>query len=494
MLQSAKEYRASSRAISIYNSLGGMRVTLDPIDQSPVFPQVKMYVCGLTPQDHAHLGHGLVVMRFDIVRRYMMYRRLNVLFIQNVTDIDDKIIAKVLTLNVDPLVMTRQFTDDFYASARKLHALPVDKLTKVTEFVPQIISFIQKLIDKGFAYATPEGSVYFDVSKKDDYGKLSNQNTSMLYESVRKELDKEKRSPLDFALWKRDESTSLSSSSPWGVGRPGWHIECSAMIHETLGDRIDIHGGGLDLKFPHHENEIAQSEAHSGVPLANIWMHNGLLNIEGQKMSKSLNNFVRLDEALEHYGITPLRFVIARHHYRSGIDLSDKLFKENLNSLLEFHRLFEKVGTSGMVLSPETFDSDDEQVVADFEAAMDNDFNSPEALVVLEKARSKLAQLLESGAGGEVVARKATLIRELGAILGLFFDTLDTVEREVLSVAGRISDGGALTQAQVQEVINERTEARKAKDFARSDELRKKLLAHGVDVLDTKAGTSWRVL
>lgn len=492
MLQSAKEYRASSRTISIYSSLGGARVSLNPIDQSPIFPLVKMYVCGLTPQDHAHLGHGLVVMRFDIVRRYMLYRRLNVLFIQNVTDIDDKIIAKVVALKVDPLAMTRQLTDEFYASAKKLHALPVDKLTKVTEFLPQIISFIQTLIDRGFAYVTPEGNVYFDVSKKDDYGKLSNQNTTMLYDSVRKELDKEKRSPLDFALWKRDESTSLSSPSPWGVGRPGWHIECSSMIHETLGDRIDIHGGGVDLKFPHHENEIAQSEAYSGVPLANIWMHNGLLNIEGQKMSKSLNNFVRLDEAIERYGITPLRFVIARHHYRSGIDLTDKLFKENLNSLLEFHRLFEKVEASKATVTRETFDPDDEQVIEEFETAMDNDFNSPEALVVLEKARAKLQQRLESGVGIEMIARKAKLICELGKILGLFFDSLDTVEREVLKVAGHLSEGGALTPSQVRELVDQRTEARKSKDFVRSDELRKKLLTHGIDVLDAKAGSSWR--
>jgi cysteinyl-tRNA synthetase len=226
-LLSAKEYReAGSRPISIYNSLGGVRAQLNPLDPSPHNPRVLVYVCGLTPQDRPHIGHGLMGMRFDMIRRYMLYRRLNVVFVQNVTDIDDKIIAKVLSLGVDPIEMTRRYTDEFYQALGKLHVLPVDKLTKVTEFVPQIISFIEQLIERGFAYATPEGNVYFDVAKKDDYGKLSRQDVSKLYESVRKEVERDKRAPVDFALWKRDDSTSLSAPSPWGVGRPGWHIEC----------------------------------------------------------------------------------------------------------------------------------------------------------------------------------------------------------------------------------------------------------------------------
>lgn len=493
MLQSAQEYRASARKVTIYNSLGGDRVVLDPIDPSPVHPVVKMYICGLTPQDHAHLGHGLTSMRFDIIRRYLMYRRLHVTFVQNVTDIDDKIIAKVLQTGVDPIAMTRELTEEFYTNLARLRVLPVDKLTKVTEFVPEIITFIQHLIDRGFAYSTPEGNVYFDVSKKDDYGKLSNQNTSKLFESVRKELEHDKRSPIDFALWKRDDSTALSSPSPWGVGRPGWHIECSVMIHETLGSHIDIHGGGLDLKFPHHENEIAQSEAHSGGCFANIWMHPGLLNIEGQKMSKSLNNFLVLVEGIERFGVAPLRFAVARHHYRSSIDLSSKLFRDNLNSLLEFHRLFESVPTDDVEVSLDTLSPEGRSLVEDFESAMDNDFNSPEALVALEKARGVLTQALEKGAPRtEEVARRVKLMRELGAILGLFFDSLETVETEGLKLAGAVAGAKALSREEVAAVIKERSEARAAKDFARSDALRKELIAHGVDVLDSKSGSTWR--
>jgi cysteinyl-tRNA synthetase len=498
MLQSASEYRESPRKISIYNTLGGSKVTLDPIDPSPIGAKVLFYVCGLTPQDHSHLGHGLMAMRFDMIRRYLMYRRLDVQFIQNVTDIDDKIIAKVLTTGVDPLEMTRQHTDEFYALLDKLHVLSVDRLTKVTEFVPQIISFIEQLISRGYAYATSEGNVYFDVAKKDDYGKLSRQNIAMLHESVRKEVEKDKRSPIDFALWKRDDSTSLSQPSPWGVGRPGWHIECSAMIYEALGPRIDIHGGALDLKFPHHENEIAQSEAHSGDGFANIWMHCGLLNIEGQKMSKSLNNFVILREGLEIYGAAPFRFAVARHHYRSGMDLTDKLFRDTLHSLLDFHRLFARVPTEGLNLSlSETADPRVRALIDSFEAAMDNDFNSPEALVTLEQARNQVVQELDalqakSQPITDEIKIRVHAIRALGSLLGLFFDSLESVEAEGLKVVARALGVTPLTVGEVEALLKERVEARAAKNFARSDELRAYLTARGVDVLDTKSGSSWR--
>jgi cysteinyl-tRNA synthetase len=440
-----------------------------------------------------------MAMRFDIVRRYLMYRRLNVNFIQNVTDIDDKIIAKVLQLGVDPIEMTRRFTDDFYQQLSKLHVLPVDRLTRVTEFIPQIIRFIEQLIERGYAYATPEGNVYFDVSKKDDYGKLSNQNVSMLHESVRKEVEKDKRSPLDFALWKSDQSTSLSQPSPWGVGRPGWHIECSAMIYETLGAHIDIHGGALDLKFPHHENEIAQSEAHSDGEFAQVWMHCGLLNIDGQKMSKSLNNFIVLGDGIARYGVAPLRFAVARSHYRSSVDLTDKMLRDTLHSLLDFHRLFARIPTNG--LSQQLSDSTDpfvQSLIESFETAMDNDFNTPEALVALEQARNLVVQEVEKlqSAPGQVIPDEVRMrvyaIRQLGALLGLFFDSLEAVEAEGLRVVGRALGVTPLTLDEVHKVVQERADARAQKNFARSDELRGYLTSHGVDVLDSKSGSSWR--
>lgn len=494
MLVSQNEYRASSRKISIYSSLGGEKKVFDPIDSSPVNPSVKMYVCGLTPQDHSHLGHALTSIRFDIVRRYLTYRRLNVTFVQNVTDIEDKIIEKERSTGQDPIAMTRRFTDEFYSCLGSLHVLPVDKLTKVTECVPETVRFVEKLVEKGFAYPTDDGSVYFDVAKKDDYGKLSNQNTTMLYESVRKEVDKQKRSPLDFALWKSDESTSLAQSSPWGIGRPGWHIECSVMIHETLGDHIDIHGGGLDLKFPHHENEIAQSEAYSGSSFANVWMHSGLLNINGQKMSKSLNNFVRLVDGLEVYGTATLRFAIARTHYRSTVDLSDKLIRDNINSLLEFHRLFARV-PSAKVNPAMINDAETQSVMSAFEEAMDNDFNSPEALVALEQFRARLVQALDAaGTPNPEIEHHVGVLRELGAVLGLFFEALEQVEVQGLKVIAHILKAVPCTPDEIRKLLGERLEARAAKNFTRSDEIRKELGLRGVEVLDSKSGSTWRFM
>jgi cysteinyl-tRNA synthetase len=492
MFRSQNEYRASARKITIYDTLSGEKRVFEPIDKSPVSPKVKMYVCGLTPQDHAHMGHGLMAFRFDMIRRYLQYRRLDVNFVQNVTDIDDKIINKERELSIDPMVMTRQFTDEFYTCLKKFNVLPVDRLVKVTECVPEIITFIEKLIQKEFAYVTDDGSVYFDVSKKDDYGKLSNQNTAMLYESVRKELDKQKRSPLDFALWKADQSTTLSYPSPWGIGRPGWHIECSVMIHETLGDHIDIHGGGLDLKFPHHENEIAQSEAYTGGSFSDLWMHSGLLNINGQKMSKSLNNFVRLIDALELYGTEPLKFVIARHHYRSGVDLSDKLFRDNLNALLDFHRLLARV-PNARVNEAMLGDADTVSVVSAFEAAMDNDFNSPEALVALEQFRAKIAQSLDAaGAPTPEIEHRVGVLRELGAIVGVFFESLDAIESQGLTIIAHILKAPPCTPSEARALLVERVEARATKNFARSDEIRNGLAARGVEVLDSKSGSTWR--
>jgi cysteinyl-tRNA synthetase len=493
MIQSSSEYRASQHRISLYDSLGGAKINLDPIDSSAVSPEVKMYVCGLTPQDHPHLGHGLTSVRFDIVRRYLAYRRLNVNFVQNVTDIEDKIIEKSLSTGEDPIAMTRRFTDEFYRCLDQLQVLPVPRLTKVTEFVPEVITFVTGLIEKGMAYVTPEGNVYFDVRKKADYGKLSNQNVEMLFESVRKELDKQKSSPLDFALWKRDESTALSQPSPWGIGRPGWHIECSVMIYETLGKRIDIHGGGLDLKFPHHENEIAQSEAFTGEKFANVWMHSGLLNINGQKMSKSLNNFVRLTDGLSKFGASILRFVIARHHYRSSIDLTDKLFRDNLNSLLEFHRLFERVMPLEQLSEEHMSEPEVKALISSFEAAMNNDFNSPEALVALEQARNGIVQKLDTGkATPESLIPYVSAIFLLGNTLGLFFQKLTAVEQEGLHLVAELAGTLELSSGEISSVIQERNQARKEKNFQRSDEIRKSLADKGVEILDGRAGTTWR--
>jgi cysteinyl-tRNA synthetase len=411
-----------------------------------------------------------MAIRFDIVRRYLNYRNLNVTFIQNVTDVEDKIIAKSFATGEDPMAMTRRYTEEFYQYLRQLNVLPVTQLPKVTEYIPQIVTFIGELIRKGFAYAASDGSVYFNVKKKSDYGKLSNQNVEMLYESVRKEIDKEKNSPLDFALWKRDESSSLSWESPWGKGRPGWHIECSVMIYETLGTKIDIHGGGLDLKFPHHENEIAQSEAFTGEAIANVWMHSGLLNINGQKMSKSLN-----------------------------IDLTDKLFRDNLNSLLDFHRFFDRFGTGSITEEPATLNNQAklsascEELIEKFEVAMDNDFNSPEAIVLLEQTRNSVLTLFD---GGKISPPEATAlastIKGLGQALGIFNLSTSEVEDQGLHFVGTRDGNEKLSREGIANLIRERATARASKDFAKADEIRGRLAKGGVEILDNKSGTTWR--
>jgi cysteinyl-tRNA synthetase len=397
------------------------------------------------------------------------------------------------------MAMTRRYTEEFYQYLRQLNVLPVTQLPKVTEYIPQIVTFIGELIRKGFAYAASDGSVYFNVKKKSDYGKLSNQNVEMLYESVRKEIDKEKNSPLDFALWKRDESSSLSWESPWGKGRPGWHIECSVMIYETLGTKIDIHGGGLDLKFPHHENEIAQSEAFTGEAIANVWMHSGLLNINGQKMSKSLNNFITLQEGLDVYGAAPLRFVITRQHYRSSIDLTDKLFRDNLNSLLDFHRFFDRFGTGSITEEPATLNNQAklsascEELIEKFEVAMDNDFNSPEAIVLLEQTRNSVLTLFD---GGKISPPEATAlastIKGLGQALGIFNLSTSEVEDQGLHFVGTRDGNEKLSREGIANLIRERATARASKDFAKADEIRGRLAKGGVEILDNKSGTTWR--
>ena len=495
MLRSATSYRAS-RPVTIFSSLGGEKSPFHPLDASSETPEVKMYVCGLTPQDHPHIGHGLMAMRFDLIRRYLTYRNLNVTFIQNVTDVEDKIIDKSLATGEDPMAMTERFTKEFYEALAALEVQPVTKLPKVTEYMNEIITFVQGLVERGFAYATEEGNVYFKVKKSEEYGKLSNQNVDMLYESVRKELDKQKESPLDFALWKRDESTALSKPSPWGVGRPGWHIECSVMIYETLGEQIDIHGGGLDLKFPHHENEIAQSEAFTGKKMANVWMHSGLLNINGQKMSKSLNNFITLRDGIARYGANLLRFVVSRHHYRSSIDLTAKLFSDNVNSLLDFHRLFHRLGLeSSSAAETDISSSEAISLLSKFEEAMDNDFNSSEAFVLLEQARNQLVAKLDSGSVPTGQAKgMGALLRELGQTLGVFYAPLVTVENEGLAFVGGREGAEPLSREEVQSLLTARTEARASKNFSKADEIRGRLAKGGVEILDTKAGTSWRYL
>lgn len=493
MIRAKEPYLKSAHKIKLTNSLGGAREEFLPSDSSAE-PEVKMYVCGLTPYDHAHMGHASVALRFDVVRRYIEYRNLKLNYVENVTDIDDKIINRAIETKEDPMAITRRYTDEYYACLKELGVKPPTHLVRVTEQIEQIKRYTQELIASGAAYVTAEGNVYFEVAKKSDYGKLSNQNVAELISGVRKDNDERKKSPLDFALWKRDESSPLCCDSAWGKGRPGWHIECSVMIHSLLGDQIDIHGGGLDLKFPHHENEIAQSEAHSQKPpFARYWLHGGLLQVNGQKMSKSLGNFVSLRDALELYGPELMRFAFLRHHYRSTIDLTEELFRENLNSLCDFYWVLDLVEKRYPDFKKAALDgSICDGVRAEFESAMNNDFNTPAALVTLQQAVSQVAEGLKKKELAPELISLAHLVSELGQILGLYQREKDDVISQALRFYSKLRKQTLMSAADIEAKLQARTDARKAKDFAKGDAIRAELLTLGFDVLDGPGGSTWR--
>jgi cysteinyl-tRNA synthetase len=486
-------YLESTRKIRLYNTLTGTKDEFIPIDSSLPQPKVLMYYCGLTPYDHPHIGHASAALRFDILRRYLCYRNLAVKFQTNVTDVDDKIINRAQTTKENPAEFTARFTEELFSGLDKLNALRPDFLTKVTDMIPQIIVFIDDLIKDQFAYATASGNVYFDISKKADYGKLSGQKIAELLSGTRdREPDPEKKSPLDFALWKRDDSV-LSYPSAWGQGRPGWHIECSAMIYETLGKHIDIHGGGLDLKFPHHENEIAQSEGHHGV-FANFWVHAGLLTIDGAKMSKSTGNFFTLEQALERFGGELIRFVMLRHHYRAEIGFTDALFRENLNALCELHKVITNAKDATSFSEADYRGSAESiELIAAFEEAMDNDFQTPGALVALIEAGKKVRLLLDQE---QIVPAKtlAATVHALSQVLGLLSFSSATVINECLKFSCLSRNTTIQTSAAIDQLLLDRQAARTAKDFASSDRLRDELSQYGVEVLDAKGSSGWRFL
>lgn len=464
--------------MKLTNTLGDATFHLGTPAEQPV---IKMYVCGLTPYAPPHIGHAMPALRFDVLRRYLSFRGHEVQLVHNVTDIDDKIIERVNQTGQNPAELTEQHAAEYFGALTRLGVLPYYKVTKVTEYVPQIINFIEVLIKKGAAYATTQGNVYFDVEAKSDYGKLSRQDVSKLRAAVRKELEADKRSPLDFALWKADQGP-LTYRSPWGVGRPGWHIECSAMIDSVFHGAIDIHGGGLDLKFPHHENEIAQSEAYLGGEFCRCWMHNGLMLMDGVKMSKSLGNVIGLVEAVDRFGPELIRFTVLRYAFRSPVNFSDQLFADNLNALLDMVRVGEGISSAAAIKS-------DSSVIKKFKAAMEEDFNTPQALVAIQEA---VTTAQKAGRASDKFAPAAAEVRMLGELLGFFQRPLAEVTEGLLKVNAALRKAAYISESQIEKLLEERKNARAAKNFAVSDRVRDELAATGIEILDSKEGSSWR--
>ena len=451
--------------MKIYNTLTRQKEEFRPIIEG----KVGMYVCGMTVYDLCHLGHARVLTAFDVIARYLRHKGYDVNYVRNITDIDDKIINRAKENGEDFNVLTERFIHEMHVDSKALGIEMPSSEPRATAHIDGIVEMVQTLIKKGYAYAAENGDVYYSVRKFEGYGKLSGKVLDDLEAGARIEVDEVKQDPLDFVLWKHAKADEPHWDSPWGIGRPGWHIECSVMSTCCLGNNFDIHGGGPDLKFPHHENEIAQSEAATGSRYANNWMHAGAVRIDGEKMSKSLGNFFTIREILEKYHPETVRFFLLSSQYRSSINYSEDSLKEAQVKLDRFYNALAQVDA----YVPAATNNDYSER---FHAAMDDDFNTPEAIGVL----FDLVREVNKAEGEKKFALGAQL-RELGAILGC----LQLPPEEFLQ------SGGDVDVEYVEAMIQKRIDAKKAKDFATADGVRDELLAQGITLRDGPEGTSW---
>lgn len=459
--------------------------------------RVGMYVCGVTVYDYCHIGHARSAVLFDIIYRYLRYRGYDVTYIRNFTDIDDKIINRANELQENWKDLAEKFIREFYVDMDALGVLRPTHEPKATEFVDKIQELIARLMERGYAYQT-EGDVMFSVYGFGPYGKLSGKRIDELMSGARVEVDEKKRNPLDFALWKAAKPGEPSWDSPWGPGRPGWHIECSAMSMFHLGEQFDIHGGGADLAFPHHENEIAQSEAATGKAFARYWIHNGFVNIRSEKMSKSLGNVLNIRDILKIVHPEVLRLFLLTSHYRSPLDYSDSFIKEEASALERLYSAMKaledlmKAGGSSTQL-PEDLTGIREKFVE----AMDDDFNTPRGLAVLFDSARAINRIASTASGPGEIPSQEILSHIKEEIRELADDVLGILKEEPTRFLESLRKAGieelVLTEERIQELIAERADARKRKDFARADEIRNDLASKGVLLEDTPKGTLWKV-
>jgi len=453
--------------MKVTNTISGKKEEFIPL----VDGEVKMYVCGITPQSEAHIGHAMSYINFDVIRRYLEYRGYKVRHVQNITDIEDKIINKAAVLGITPKELVAKNVSSFMADMDALNILRPHEYPRATEEVPKIIEMVQGLVEKDLAYPAC-GSVYFRVTRLQDYGKLAHRTLDQMMAGARIEPGEEKEHPMDFVLWKAAKPGEPSWESPWGSGRPGWHIECSAMSLRYLGAQIDIHGGGQDLIFPHHENEIAQSESYSGQgPFVKYWLHNGLLRLGEEKMSKSLGNIVSIGEILSKYSADALRLFVISSHYRSPLTFSMEVL-DGAEKGAERLRQALQVGNSGHSAT----DSDLSDFRERFMGAMDDDFNAPQAVAVLFDLARDLNRLRDNDRD---TAPHCALLRELGSVLGLTFH-------------GRAVDMGKAEHF-IQLLLDIRRELRVAKQYALADSIRHRLEELGIVLEDGAGGTTWKI-
>ncbi|HBB77332.1 MAG TPA: cysteine--tRNA ligase, partial [Pseudomonas sp.] len=456
---------------SIYNTLSKTKEAFQPLEGN----QVRMYVCGMTVYDFCHIGHARVMVAFDVVTRWLRQRGYDVTYVRNITDIDDKIIRRA-NENGEPFeALVERMIAAMHEDEARLNVLRPDVEPRATQHIDGMFAMIQTLIDKGYAYAPGNGDVYYRVGKFVGYGKLSRRKIEDLKIGARIEVDEAKEDPLDFVLWKAAKPGEPSWQSPWGAGRPGWHIECSVMSTCCLGETFDIHGGGPDLVFPHHENEIAQSEAATGKQYANAWMHAGAVRVDGEKMSKSLGNFFTIREVLEKYQPEVVRYLLVSSHYRSPINYSEDSLKEAKGALERFYTALRGL--------PEVAAAGGESFVERFGVAMDDDFNSPEACAVLFDMAREINRLRE--AEPQAAAALAARLKELAGVLGVL-----QMSPDAFLQAGA---EGKVDAAEVEALIAARLQARAEKNWAESDRIRDQLTAMGVVLEDGKGGTTWRL-
>lgn len=462
--------------LKIYNTISRKTEEFQTLEPN----LVKMYICGVTVYNDAHVGHAMSALVFDIIRRYLEYRGYTVKHVMNYTDVDDKIINRAKQLGEDPLKLSQRYINDYANDLKSLNVLPATANPQVSQTMPLIIKFIEGLIQKEHAYAALNGDVYFRVTSDPDYGRLSNRKLDDMQAGARIEVGEAKDHPMDFALWKAAKEGEISWDSPWGKGRPGWHIECSAMNLAELGEQIDIHGGGNDLIFPHHENEIAQSESYTGKEFSRYWVHNGMLQLGGEKMSKSLGNIVSIKEFLSKRSADVMRMLVLNGTYRAPLMFNDDTLdaaEKNVERLKSATRPASPSAKGLAADAVSTLASAAESAKTNFIEAMDNDFNTAGAVAALFELSKAINTARDNGASNEQLNTAQASFKELAGVLGLKLEE---------------KQGSSDQDAQVNALIAERTEARKQKQWARSDEIRDQLKEMGVTIEDSKDGTTWR--
>ena len=457
--------------LKIYNTLSKKKEEFQPIDAN----QVGIYVCGMTVYDFCHMGHARVMVMFDVITRHLRRNFPSVKYVRNITDIDDKIITRAIENNEDIYSLTNRFIDAMHEDETSLGVLSPDIEPRATDSIGKMIEMIESLSNKGLAYQGTNGDVFYSVRKFTEYGKLSGKNLDDLMAGARVDVESHKKDPLDFVLWKKAKSDEPSWESPWGKGRPGWHIECSAMSNHFISNHFDIHGGGMDLTFPHHENEIAQSEGANDCKFVNTWMHVGFVNIDDEKMSKSLNNFFTIRDVLKTYDGEALRYFLISSHYRSPLNYSETNIESAQSALLRLYNAIK--GLNHHSVNPELIEVDYE---TRFNAALNDDFNTPMALSILFEIAKQIN--IERTTNPKKACALSSQLVKLGNYIGILNHNADEY----------LKQGSDLSESEISKKIDQREAARNSKDFAMSDQIRDELLELGIILEDSANGTTWR--